>query len=84
MAQIFDTIRALGGQHERAKLELTRTGKRSAANINGDEIYKTALLLHEALSDADVKDMLEFADTDKSGTLNLQKFINIMMKTSIW
>lgn len=80
----------LGNQSERAKLEFMRTGKRSIPTINGDEILKAANVLKEALTEEDVKEMLDFADFDEDsrdkypGQLTLEKFIKLMMKTTIW
>ena len=90
MTLVFEAIRILGGQPERAKMEFMRTGKKSAPTINRDEIYKSAVLLKEALTEEDVKEMMDFAEHDSDpndkypGQLTLEKFLRLMAKTSIW
>ncbi|KAI8902203.1 hypothetical protein BC833DRAFT_423103 [Globomyces pollinis-pini] len=49
-----------------------------------EKIRKTASILGEPLTDNNLKDMMEYADPENTGMIDIHAFVRTMRKTSIW
>jgi Ca2+-binding EF-hand superfamily protein len=68
---VFDAIRPKNQENQQDEITI-------------DDIRAVAKRLGESLTETDLREMFDFADPQKTGTVTFKEFQTIMKKTAIW